>query len=101
MVNGGIAAEEIKVVVEVGTGPDYVFEEDYDLRTLDQVQDHVNQYGHLPEIPSAAEMETEGVALGEMNMLLLKKIEELTLYLLEQDKEIKKLNTKVQSLEER
>ena len=99
MVNGGIAAEEIKVEIEVGTCPDYVFKKDYRLRPLEEVQSHIEKHNHLPEVPSAKEMESEGLELGEMNMLLLKKIEELTLYLLEQDKEIKQLNAKVQSLE--
>jgi len=100
-VNGRIASKEIKVEIAPGTGPDYVFEEGYDLRSLEEVQSEIQEIGHLPEVPSAKEMESDGVDLGEMNMLLLKKIEELTLYLLEQNNKIKKLNAKVQSLEER
>lgn len=80
-VDGSIGAEEI--VIEVVGAPDYVFEEDYELKSLDQIQNYIEKEGHLPEIPSAAVMEQEGVGLGEMNMLLLKKIEELTLLMID------------------
>ncbi len=88
-VDGTIISEEIKV--QVVSGPDYVFSPDYELRTLEETKTYIEENQHLPEIPSAAEMEANGVALGEMNMLLLKKIEELTLYILEQEERIQKL----------
>ena len=78
VVDGKINSEEVNV--EIINGPDYVFEPDYDLRTLEETKAYIAQYKHLPEIPSAKEMEANGVDLGEMNMLLLKKIEELTLH---------------------
>ncbi|UII77356.1 tail fiber protein [Flagellimonas sp. HMM57] len=78
-VKGKIHAEEVKVDISV-PGPDYVFKEDYDLKSLEEVQDHIKKHGHLPNIPSAREMEENGIELGEMNMKLLEKIEELTLY---------------------
>lgn len=78
-VKGKIHAEEVIVNLNV-PGPDYVFEEDYDLPTLDELESFITANKHLPEVPSAAEMEEEGIVLGDMNMLLLKKIEELTLY---------------------
>ena len=87
-VNGKISSKEIQVEIAPGAGPDYVFKEDYDLRSLEEVQSQIEMNGHLPEVPSAQEMETEGVELGEMNMILLKKIEELTLYLLDQNKRL-------------
>jgi hypothetical protein len=88
IVNGEIRAKE--VVVETGWA-DYVFDKDYNLKSLNELEDFIIRNKHLPEIPSAKEVEANGVDLGEMNMLLLKKIEELTLYLISQQKEIEKL----------
>ena len=84
-VAGTIHTEEVLVDLNV-PGPDYVFEEDYPLSTLKEVEDYIKENKHLPEIPSAKEMEANGVKLGDMNMLLLKKIEELTLHAIEQNK---------------
>jgi hypothetical protein len=84
-VKGTIHSEEVKVDLNV-PAPDYVFEKNYILRPLAEVETYINQNKHLPEVPAAKEMEANGVNLGEMNMLLLKKVEELTLYMLEQDK---------------
>ncbi|SFC65893.1 hypothetical protein SAMN04487891_1184 [Flagellimonas taeanensis] len=86
-VKGNIHAEEVKVDLSV-PGPDYVFKEGYDLKSLEEVQNYINEHGHLPNIPSAKEMEEEGIQLGEMNMKLLEKIEELTLYVIKQQGEI-------------
>ncbi len=86
-VKGNIHAEEVKVDLSV-PGPDYVFKEGYDLKSLEEVQIYIKTHGHLPNIPSAKEMEDSGVQLGVMNMKLLEKIEELTLYSIEQKKEI-------------
>ncbi|MEO1011894.1 MAG: fibronectin type III domain-containing protein [Bacteroidota bacterium] len=88
-VNGHIRAREIKV--ETANWPDYVFAKDYELPTLEEVQRHIQEKGHLPHIPSAAEVEADGLKVGEMNRLLLEKIEELTLYVLEQEERINKL----------
>ncbi|MEM9361249.1 MAG: hypothetical protein AAGA43_01385 [Bacteroidota bacterium] len=81
-VKGNIHAEEVKVDLSV-PGPDYVFKEGYELKPLEEVQNHIKEHGHLPNIPSAKDMEENGIQLGEMNMKLLEKIEELTLYILE------------------
>ncbi|SFC36103.1 hypothetical protein SAMN04487891_109172 [Flagellimonas taeanensis] len=89
-VKGNIHAEEVKVDLSV-PGPDYVFKEGYDLKSLEEVKNYIQEHGHLPNIPSAKEMEENGVQLGEMNMKLLEKIEELTLYVLEQDEKIKEM----------
>ena len=78
-VSGQVHAQEVKVSVTV-PGPDYVFEKNYKLPTLEEIKTYIDQNNHLPEVPSAAEMEKNGVKLGAMNMLLLKKVEELTLY---------------------
>ena len=98
-VDGKIRSEE--VVVEVVNGPDYVFEDNYELRTLAATRDYIEQNHHLPEVPSAKEMEENGVGLSEMNMLLLKKVEELTLYLLEQDAALKSANKRIFELEQK
>ena len=66
--------------VEASPWPDYVFAEGYKLRSLEETKAYIDTHKHLPEVPSAQEIEENGVALGEMNMLLLKKIEELTLH---------------------
>ena len=95
-VNGTIHSKEVKVNL---TGlPDYVFKPDYCLPTLSEVKTYIDKNSHLPEIPSAQEVEKNGLNLGEMNKLLLKKVEELTLYLLEQKQEIDKLKSQVNIL---
>jgi|GEM_PF-4762257 len=87
-VGGKIRAEEIKVETDWA---DYVFAQGYDLPSLEQVEAHIQEKGHLINIPSAAEVEAHGIELGDMNRLLLEKIEELTLYILKQEKRIKEL----------
>ncbi|WP_214228804.1 hypothetical protein [Pedobacter sp. B4-66] len=83
-VNGKIRAHEIKV--ETANWPDYVFAKNYKLPSLQETEQHIKDKGHLLGIPSAEEVKTNGVDLGEMNSKLLKKIEELTLYLIDQNK---------------
>ena len=95
-VNGNIRAKEIKV--EVNYWPDYVFRDDYPLRSLSQLERYIKDNGHLPEIPDAASVGDQGISLGEMNKLLLKKIEELTLHLIAQDKKVSELSDKVKEL---
>lgn len=90
-VNGKVVAEDFNT--QVVNPPDYVFQSEYELRDLDDVKTYINEYSHLPEVPSAIEMETNGVDLGKMNMLLLKKIEELTLYLLDQEARMRTLES--------
>ncbi len=92
-VDGNIIAEEIKV--EDVTGADFVFEPNYNLMPLAEIEAFVKQNHHLPEVPSAAEMQTNGVELGKMNMLLLQKIEELTLLMIEQQKQLENQNSKI------
>ncbi|MCG8385107.1 MAG: tail fiber protein [Cytophagales bacterium] len=97
-VNGDIHAEEVRVDLTV-PGPDYVFEEDYDLPTLESIESYIRQNKHLPEVPSATEMEENGIDVGVMNMLLLKKVEELTLHLIELDHRNRQQDIKIQKLE--
>ena len=87
-VKGKIHAEEVKIDLSV-PAPDYVFNKEYELLTIEEVQKHIAEKGHLPNIPSATEMEANGVELGLMNMKLLEKIEELTLYTIEQEQKLK------------
>ena len=96
-VKGNIHAQEVKVDLSV-PGPDYVFKEGYDLKSLKEIQDYIQEHGHLPNIPSAKEMEANGVQLGEMNMKLLEKIEELTLYILAQERRLKRMESLEQEL---
>ncbi len=98
-VNGNIRAREIKV--ENANWPDYVFTKDYQLPTLQQTENHIKEKGHLPGIPSAAEVKANGIDLGEMNAKLLQKIEELTLHLIEKEKEITNLKQRDQQQEDK
>jgi hypothetical protein len=92
-VNGTIRSKEIKV--EVANWPDYVFDETYKRMLPGELERYLKQNKHLPDMPPAQEVEKNGLNLGEMNGKLLKKIEELTLYLIEQDKKIDALTKQV------
>ena len=76
---------------------DYVFDDNYDLPTLPELQKFIKKNHHLPGIPSATEVEKEGIDLGPMQAKLLEKIEELTLYVIGQQKEINELRNTVKS----
>lgn len=88
-VGGEIQAQ--KVVVQISDWADYVFDENYNLATLEEVETFIKKHKHLPEIPSEKEVLENGVSLGEMNQLLLQKVEELTLYVIDLKKEIEEL----------
>jgi len=94
-VAGNINSREVKVTVDAGA--DFVFENNYNLPSLDAVAKFIKENKHLPEIASADEMKKEGINLSEMNIKLLQKIEELTLYMIEQSKEIKALKKESES----
>lgn len=80
--------------------PDYVFEDDYNLLPLKEVEKHIEEKGHLPNIPSAKEVEEKGhFSLGVMNKKLLEKVEELTLYLIDQNKKLEKQGELIRKLE--
>jgi hypothetical protein len=93
-VKGTIRATEVKVVSD-SEWADFVFKPDYQLKPLAEVEQFITTNGHLPEVPTAKEVEQNGVNLGEMNVKLLQKVEELTLYLIEQKKEIELLKQKL------
>ncbi|WP_461639607.1 hypothetical protein [Labilibaculum euxinus] len=88
-VNGTIGAREIKV--EATGWSDFVFEDDYQLKNLEEVESYITKNNHLPDVPSEKEVLENGIQLGEMNAKLLQKIEELTLYLIKQNKRTNKL----------
>ncbi len=90
MVNGAIRCEKLKVETDVPNS-DHVFEKDYNLMPLEEVHAFVTENKHLPEIPSAAEFQENGYLVGEMDDLLLRKVEELTLYIIAQQKQIDEL----------
>lgn len=100
-VAGNIHAQEVKITMNAGTVPDYVFANDYKLKSLNEVEQYINKNSHLPEVPSAQEIEKNGLMMAEMNMNLLKKIEELTLYMIEQNKSIEDLKKEIESLKNR
>jgi len=91
-VDGDIVAK--KVIVQTTSWADEVFEENYKLATLEEVGAFIKQHKHLPEIPSEKEVLENGVSLGEMNKLLLKKVEELTLYMIAQQNQVNELMKK-------
>ncbi len=95
-VEGSIGAREIKV--QASGWSDFVFEDHYYLPTLKEVEQHIQEKGHLQDIPSAKEVKENGIYLGEMDSKLLQKIEELTLYTIEQEKRIKNLEESNQKL---
>jgi hypothetical protein len=87
------------VVKQYANWPDFVFEKNYDLLPLMELEQYVNRHKHLPDMPSAAEVERDGLDLGAMNRKLLQKVEELTLYLLDMKKENDQLKERVEKLE--
>jgi len=95
-----LSGREERGVDEEIEWPDYVFAEDYNLRNLDEVASFIQENQRLPEMPSAADVAENGINIGEVNALLLKKVEELTLYILQQNDDIQSLKAEVQSLKE-
>lgn len=91
-VNGNILASEI--VVDSGIWPDYVFQDDYRMMGLPELESYIKENKHLPDMPSAKKAEKDGIDLGEMNRLLLKKVEELTLHVIELSKRLDQQNKK-------
>ncbi|WP_190808394.1 fibronectin type III domain-containing protein [Flagellimonas sp. S3867] len=98
-IDGKLITEEVKVQLS-GNWPDYVFKEGYDLPTLEEIQKHIEEKGHLPNIPSAVEVMANGFELGEMNKLLLEKIEQLTLHTIRQQELLQKQQKQMQNLQE-
>lgn len=97
-VAGTIAAREINVTTEIWS--DFVFHSSYKLRSLGEVEQFIKTNSHLPEIPSEKEVKKNGISVGEMNVKLLQKIEELTLYMIEQQKQITSLQNQVNEMKQ-
>ncbi|MCL2289830.1 MAG: hypothetical protein FWC34_03890 [Bacteroidetes bacterium] len=94
-IDGLLCAKEIRVSLSgAPCWPDFVFGKDYKLPTLSEVEQFIAENQHLPNIPSAAEVEANGIELGEMNVLLLQKVEELTLYIIQMEKRLSELENK-------
>ena len=99
MVNGIIKASVEVLVSETGDWGDFVFADDYNLPSLNEVERFIAKNHHLPGIPSAAEVETNGLGLSDMSNRMMQKIEELTLYIIEQDKRIIEQDKRLNELE--
>ncbi len=96
-INGKLIAEEI--VVQLKTEwPDFVFSSDYDLRTLRDVEAYINTHGHLPDVPSAEQVSKEAINVGNMSAILLQKVEELTLYVIELQKQNDMLQSQINEM---
>jgi hypothetical protein len=95
-VKGKIRADEVKVYT---SWADFVFEDTYQLPTLKEVENHIEKNGHLKDVPSAATVAAKGINVGEMNKILLQKIEELTLYTIQQQKELETLKSQIKELQ--
>jgi len=98
-VRGKIIASEVEIKVLPTGGADFVFKPNYNLMPLSEVESYVQKNQHLPEIPSEKEMIENGLNVNEMQIKLLQKIEELTLYVIEQEKKIEKQNKRIKYLE--
>ena len=96
-VDGKIRSEEVKV--EIVNGADHVFQDDYKLQELDKLEAFIQENKHLPEIPSEKEMQENGLEVGEFQIKLLQKIEELTLYIIDQNKLLREVMQKNEKLE--
>ena len=97
-VAGTVRAREIKV--EITAGADHVFSNEYDLKPLSDVEKFIRENKHLPEVPSEKQMQTEGLNINEFQIKLLQKIEELTLYMIDQNKEIQYIKQENEELKE-
>ncbi|MBK9018038.1 MAG: hypothetical protein IPM82_30565 [Saprospiraceae bacterium] len=96
-VAGNIMCEEVRVELQ-GSWPDYVFSPGYQLMSLPELEKSIQENGHLPNVPSATAMEADGLKLGEMQRIMMEKIEELTLYVIQQQKNLEKLEAENQAL---
>ncbi len=91
-VEGKVVAKEIFVTID--NWADFVFDENYELPTIEYLENFIKENGHLPDIPKEEEIIKNGVNLGEMQAKLLQKIEELTLYIIQLKKEINQIKNK-------
>ncbi|OEK03329.1 hypothetical protein BFP97_18155 [Roseivirga sp. 4D4] len=99
-VDGTVLAKKVRVSTTGADWPDYVFSPNYKLKNLSELEAYIQANQHLPEVPSTKEIEEKGQDLGDIQTTLLKKVEELTLYLIEQDKRNKDQEARLKALEE-
>ena len=100
-VKGGILTEEIRVNLKSPSNwADYVFEENYTLPTLEEVECFIEENGHLPNVPSAETLSRDGLNLSEIAKIQQEKIEELTLYIIEQNKKLNEQEERLNVLEQ-
>ncbi|WP_118952538.1 hypothetical protein [Taibaiella helva] len=92
-VDGDIIAK--RCVIQVTNWADYVFDDNYHLRPLKEVEEFINANKHLPDVPNENEVKNKGVEIGEMNRILMQKVEELTLYIINQNKKIETLESRI------
>lgn len=97
-VEGEIETSKIKVTAASGSVPDYVFNPSYELRSLSEVERFIKKNAHLPNIPSAKEVEAKGQDVGDMQLKLLEKVEELTLYMIQLEKTVKAQAKEIEAL---
>lgn len=90
-----------RIKLDTDTWADYVFESDYSLRSLSDLEQFIKVEKHLPNVPSQKEVLEDGIDLGQMNIVLLEKVEELTLYLIDQNKQLEEQKAKVNELEKK
>jgi hypothetical protein len=98
-VNGEIMTKSVRVTLD--GFPDYVFESTYDLMPLSDVESFIQEYGHLPNMPSEAEVLENGLGLGEINVILVEKVEELTLHLIQKEKDMETLSNQNEEIKAR
>ena len=98
-IQGGLMVEEL--LVRDVSGADFVFDNDYKLRPLNEVEDFIETHKHLPEIQSAEDMNENGLNISDFQIKLLQKIEELTLYIIKQEEMISNLNQRIEKLEDK
>jgi hypothetical protein len=102
LVTGGILTEKLRIAQKSGTAwADYVFNPEYKLLSISQVQQYVRENGHLPDVPSATQVQNEGLDIADTQRILLQKIEEQMLYIFQQEKRIKALETKMRHIQSR
>lgn len=96
--NGTLLGRKIRLDME--SWADYVFESDYELMDLDSLEQFISKNKHLSEIPSEQNVLTDGIDVGEMNKLLLKKVEELTLYVIQEKRKNEELESRLKKIED-
>ena len=87
------------MMVKADVWSDYVFDSKYKLKSLDEIENFIKDNKHLPDVPSAKQVIEQGIDVAQMNAILLKKVEELTLLMIEQNKIIKNLQSKVNEIQ--